>query len=238
MQGGRGLLFPRQRRTRWGRSTRWYSSIVSRYLLHRQPDHGRVGHHRSREDVYSNWHQSQRHGFRHGRQLDYLYGGSFAPDPARGSRKCRAWTIKSRDGGATWDVVNTDYSFSRLFSGEGNMGEFFLIGSTVKDPDIQNIYSCSTVGEFLIELVHDVVPTDMVFAPGPPIMYVKPGTLYATTSDNGAYHIDCNAGWRLPRCQTAPVQGCQRLGQRGCNLGAERRCLESISLRSHRSWGW
>lgn len=100
---------------------------------------------------------------------------------------------RSRDNGATWDVVNTDYKFRRLTSGEGAMNEFFLIGSTVKDGDIQNIYSCSAIGEYVMETLHDVVPTDLSYAPGLPIPYGKSGTLYATTSDSGAYHIEDGA---------------------------------------------
>ena len=49
------------------------------------------------------------------------------------------------------------------------MTEFFLLGSTVKDADIQGIYSCNAVGEYVMELVHDVVPTDLAYAPGVPI---------------------------------------------------------------------
>jgi hypothetical protein len=100
---------------------------------------------------------------------------------------------RSHDSGATWDTVNTDYCFTRIVGGEGSMAEFYLTGATVKDPDIQSFYSCNAVGEFLLELIHDVSPTDLVYAPGIPIPYARDGVLYATTSDAGADSIGCSA---------------------------------------------
>jgi hypothetical protein len=94
---------------------------------------------------------------------------------------------RSRDGGATWDVVTTDYCFDRLLGGDGAMGEFYLTGTTAKQHDVQNIYSCSAVGEYPLELVHDVVPTDMAFAPVP---FEKNGTAYVATSDSGLYRVE------------------------------------------------
>jgi hypothetical protein len=94
---------------------------------------------------------------------------------------------RSRDGGKAWDVVNTDYCFNRLLSGDGNMRQLYLFGSTLKEPDIQSVYSCTSVGEFVAEVMRDVVPTDMVFAPTP---YRKSPTVYLTTSDSGLYRID------------------------------------------------
>jgi hypothetical protein len=94
---------------------------------------------------------------------------------------------RSRDGGKTWDVVNTDYHFRRLLSGQGNLQQLYLFGSTLKEPDIQSVYSCSTVGEFVAEAMRDVVATDMVYAPTP---YRKPATVYLTTSDTGLYRLD------------------------------------------------
>ncbi len=94
---------------------------------------------------------------------------------------------RSRDGGKTWEVVNTDYHFRRLLTGEGNLQQLYLFGSTVKDPDIQCVYSCSTVGEFVTEVLHDVLPTDMVYAPA---LYRKPETVYLSTSDSGLDRID------------------------------------------------
>jgi len=94
---------------------------------------------------------------------------------------------RSRDAGGAWDVVNADYNFTRLVGGEGSMNEFYLTGSAAKSGDVQNIYSCSTLGEFVMELAHDVVPTDMVFAPIPAEKF---GTVYITTSDAGLYHIE------------------------------------------------
>ena len=94
---------------------------------------------------------------------------------------------RSRDGGQTWDVVNTEYHFSRLFSGEAGGTQFYLFGSTLKEPDIQSVYTCSTVGEFITEVVRDVVPTDLVFAPIP---FRHDSLTYLTTSDSGLYCID------------------------------------------------
>jgi hypothetical protein len=94
---------------------------------------------------------------------------------------------RSRDGGKTWEVVNADYRFRRLLTGEGNLQQLYLFGSTVKDPDVQCVYSCSTVGEFVTDAVHDVLPTDMVYAP---TLYRKPAIVYLSTSDTGLSRID------------------------------------------------
>lgn len=94
---------------------------------------------------------------------------------------------RSRDAGKTWEVVNTDYHFHRLLSGEGNLQQLYLFGSTLKDPDIEGVYSCSTVGEYVAEAMRDVLATDMVYAPTP---YRKPATVYLTTSDTGLSRID------------------------------------------------
>ena len=92
---------------------------------------------------------------------------------------------RSRDGGQSWDVLGRDYCFRRVLCGdEPPFSFYFLIGSTPKEPDIQNVYACSTVDdEFIIELVRDVVPTDMACAP-------KGGPIYLATSDSGLYRID------------------------------------------------
>jgi hypothetical protein len=94
---------------------------------------------------------------------------------------------RSRDGGKTWDVINTEYHFSHLFSGRGNDSQIYLFGSTVKEPDIQSVYTTQTVGEYIAEVVRDVVPTDLVFAP---IQWRRHGISYLTTSDSGLYRID------------------------------------------------
>ena len=97
---------------------------------------------------------------------------------------------RSRDGGQTWSVVNTDNHFSRVFGGEGNTTQFYLFGSTTKDPDIQSVYTCHTVGEYPAEVVRDVVPTDLFFAPIP---WRQTGVTYFSTSDSGLYRIDNNS---------------------------------------------
>ena len=94
---------------------------------------------------------------------------------------------RSQNGGKTWDVVNSDYHFRRLLAGPGTLAQFYLFGSSLKEPDIQSLYTCSSVGEFVTEVVRDVVPTDMVFAPTP---YRKAPAIYFSTSDSGLYRID------------------------------------------------
>ena len=94
---------------------------------------------------------------------------------------------RSRDNGKTWDVVDADYCLRRVLGSDGERQPFYLIGATLKEPDIESVYSCGTVGEYPVEVVRDVVPTDMVFAPFP---FNKSGTVYLTTSDNGLYRID------------------------------------------------
>lgn len=100
---------------------------------------------------------------------------------------------RSRDEGKTWDIVNPEYHFRRLISGQGNqqfagvLQQLYLFGSTLKEPDIQSVYSCSTVGEYVDEVMRDVVPTDMTYAPIP---YRKPAMVYVTTSDNGLNRLD------------------------------------------------
>lgn len=96
---------------------------------------------------------------------------------------------RSRDGGQTWDVVNTEYCFRRVLCGDRAPSWFFLlIGSTPKEPEIQNLYSCKTVGEFITELLRDIVPTDIACAPLPHTRAISP--FYVTTSDSGLYRID------------------------------------------------
>ncbi len=94
---------------------------------------------------------------------------------------------RSRDGGKTWDVVNTEYHFSRVFGGDGNMTQIYAFGATAKEPDIQCVYTTHTVGEYIAEVVRDVVPTDLVFAP---VQWRQQGVTYLATSDSGLYRID------------------------------------------------
>lgn len=93
----------------------------------------------------------------------------------------------SRDGGKTWEVANTDYCLRRVLGSDGERRQFYLVGATAKEPDIESVYSCGTVGEYPVEVVRDVVPTDMAGAPFP---YDKSGTVYLATSDSGLYRID------------------------------------------------
>ena len=94
---------------------------------------------------------------------------------------------RSRDGGDTWDVLDTDYHFSRIFGADGTRTQIYLFGSTTKEPDIHSAFTCHTVGEYLVEVVRDVVPTDLVFAPVP---WKLAGFTYLATSDSGIYRID------------------------------------------------
>lgn len=96
---------------------------------------------------------------------------------------------RTRDGGRTWDVVNTECSFSRIVCGDRGASFFLLIGSDPGEPEIQNLYSCNTVGEFVTELLRDIVPTDLACAPiaNPPGKY---GPYYLATSSSGLYRID------------------------------------------------
>ncbi|MDD5351128.1 MAG: hypothetical protein PHQ12_13035, partial [Chthoniobacteraceae bacterium] len=92
---------------------------------------------------------------------------------------------RSRNGGQNWDVVNPDYSFHRILAREKNSTEIFLFGSARTEPDIQNLYSCSTPSELAVEILRDKLFTDMAFAPTR-----APGPLYATTSDGGLYRVN------------------------------------------------
>jgi hypothetical protein len=93
----------------------------------------------------------------------------------------------SRNGGQSWHVVNPEYHFRRIFGAEGNRPLFYLFGSTLAEPDIPSVYTCNTVGEYVNELVRDVVGTDLVFAPVP---WRQNGVTYLATSDSGLYRID------------------------------------------------
>ena len=93
----------------------------------------------------------------------------------------------SRDGGQTWEVMNTDYHFHLLAGSQGDSPNFCLTGSTLKEPDIQSLYTCNTVGEYAVEVVRDVVPTDMAYAPVP---FERYEVLYLATSDSGLYRVE------------------------------------------------
>ncbi len=95
-----------------------------------------------------------------------------------------SWT---RDGGKTWQVANDDYHFRRVIGGEGEMPDLYLTGSSVKEPDIQSVFTCGTIGDYITELVRDVVPSDLTFSP---IQFQKSGTLYVATTDSGLYRLD------------------------------------------------
>ena len=93
----------------------------------------------------------------------------------------------SHDNGESWDVVNSDYHFRRVMGSEGNQSDLYLIGSSLKEPDIQSLYTCTTVGEFVLELVRDVVPTDLAYTP---VALQKGSTVYLATSDSGLQRLD------------------------------------------------
>ncbi len=90
---------------------------------------------------------------------------------------------RSRDDGRTWDVLNTDYCFQKIVGIGGNSKQLHLFGATVQQPDVQNLYSSTTLGEYGIETIRDAVLLDMAVAPAD-------GTTYVTTSDSGLYRID------------------------------------------------
>lgn len=92
---------------------------------------------------------------------------------------------RSLNGGQTWDVLNTTYSFRRLVARESDSVELILCGSTKDEPDVQNLYSCPTPGEFAVEFMRDVLPTDLTFVPS-----ARASPLYVATSDGGLYRID------------------------------------------------
>lgn len=91
---------------------------------------------------------------------------------------------RSRDGGKTWDVLNTGYTFRRLLTRERESKELYLFGSTKEEPDVQNLYVCNILGEPVVEVMHDSLFTDMAFGLG------RKSVLYVTTSDSGLYRID------------------------------------------------
>lgn len=92
----------------------------------------------------------------------------------------------TRNGGQTWEVMDADYNFSRVMAGGENSQQLFLFGSTVKDPDVQSCYTSNTAGEYPVEAVHDVVPTDMASLPA----REKGGdVVYVATSDSGLYRV-------------------------------------------------
>jgi hypothetical protein len=93
---------------------------------------------------------------------------------------------RSRNAGQTWDVLNTDYSFTRVLGGGENSQQLFLFGSAAGNSDVQNCYTCNTVGEFPVVAQADVVPTDMARAP---VRERGGDVVYVATSDSGLYRI-------------------------------------------------
>gem|GEM_PF-587217 len=91
---------------------------------------------------------------------------------------------RSRDAGKTWDILNPDFFFYRLLARERDSRELYLFGSTKADPDIHNLYVCSTLGEPVVETMHDSMLTDMAFS------LTLTNTLYVATSDSGLYRVD------------------------------------------------
>ncbi len=91
---------------------------------------------------------------------------------------------RSRNGGKTWDVVNPEYRFYRLQG--GNSSEFkrlFLFGAPKDEPDLRGLYMCTTPGEYVTELMRDVLLTDLTFYPA------NGGDILFSTSDSGAGRI-------------------------------------------------
>ena len=91
---------------------------------------------------------------------------------------------RSRDGGKTWDIVNKEYCFRRVICSDRPSSHFLLIGSIPKEPDIQKLFSCNTAGEFVTEVMPDILPTGLAHSP------VPQNTFYLSTTDNGLYRID------------------------------------------------
>jgi hypothetical protein len=93
---------------------------------------------------------------------------------------------RSRNEGQTWDVLNTDYNFSRVIGGGDNSRQLFLFGSSAGNSDVRNCYTCNTVGEFPVVAQADVVPTDMA---QDPVREKGGDVVYVATSDSGLYRI-------------------------------------------------
>lgn len=91
---------------------------------------------------------------------------------------------RSRNGGKTWDVVNPEYSFRRLKGGTSpEFKRLFLIGAPKDEPDVLGLFMCTTPGEYVTELMRDVLLTDLAFYPA------NGGDVLFSTSDSGAGRI-------------------------------------------------
>jgi len=90
---------------------------------------------------------------------------------------------RTQDGGKTWQVLNTDYNFRKLLGGNGNARELFMSGFAPKEPDVQNFYASRVLGELPVEILRDIVPTDMLCAP------VGRDLVYVATADSSLYNV-------------------------------------------------
>ena len=91
---------------------------------------------------------------------------------------------RSRNGGKNWEVLNPGVCFRRILAREKGSTKIYLFGRTKSEPDIQNLYVCSTPSELPMELLRDTMLTDMAF-----ISDDRLTPLYAATSDSGLYRV-------------------------------------------------
>jgi hypothetical protein len=99
------------------------------------------------------------------------------------------------DGGKTWRVVLTDYHVRRIIGGRASDHDLALVASKKNAPDVQNVYQCTSFDDFLVELVHDVIPVDAAVAPpaqpgaGRPDDVLRGAPIYFATADGGLCRV-------------------------------------------------
>jgi len=112
---------------------------------------------------------------------------------------------RSRDGGKSWDVVNPEYFFHRLKGGASTgFKRLFLFGAPKDDPEVKGLFMSTTPGEFLSELMRDVMLTDLAYYPA------KGGNIFFSTFAKGAGRIlggHSNVGQEMRTLEIDGVSG-------------------------------
>ena len=106
---------------------RRFSSDQPRHVLSREQDQGHLGHDRPREDVPANWLEGEEYLASDTVTSLIVYPGDSSHQTLLAVHgDSAAGLSRSRDSGQTWDVVNTDNHFRRVFGAEGNSSQLYL----------------------------------------------------------------------------------------------------------------
>ncbi len=109
----------------------------------------------------------------------------------------------SHDEGRSWRVVAPDYCVRRIVGGHSGDRELMTVGAKKSAPDIQSIYYCPSFDDYWLELVRDIIPTDVGISvlvrsgEGASEQIWRGSCAFVATADQGLCRLNQTGGRRV-----------------------------------------